>query len=42
MDTDEIERELEIKFTVKDVASAETLDKAEPPASVEDFVSCSG
>jgi len=39
MDTDEIERELENKFAAKDVASVETLDEAEPPVSVEDFVS---
>jgi len=42
MDTDEIERELENKFAAKDVASVETPDEAEPPVSVEDFVSCSG
>ena len=39
MDTDEIERELENKFATKDVASMETLDEAEPPVNVEDFVS---
>jgi len=42
MDTDEIERKLENKFAAKDVASVETLDEAEPPVSVEDFVSRSG
>jgi len=42
MDTDEIERELENKFAAKDVASVETLDEAEPPVGVEDFVSRSG
>jgi len=42
MDTDEIERELENKFATKDVASVETPDEAEPPVSVEDFVSRSG
>jgi len=39
MDTDEIERELENKFAAKDIASVETPDEAEPPVSVEDFVS---
>ena len=42
MDTDKIERELENKFAAKDVASVETPDEAEPPVSVEDFVSRSG
>jgi len=42
MDMDEIERELENKFATKDIASVETPDEAEPPVSVEDFVSCSG
>jgi len=39
MDMDEIEGELENKFAAKDVASVETPDEAEPPVSVEDFVS---
>jgi len=42
MDTDKIERELENKFAAKDVASVETPDEAQPPVSVEDFVSHSG
>ena len=42
MDTDELEMELKNKLATKDVASVETLDKAEPPVSVEDFVSRSG
>jgi len=42
MDTDKIERELENKFAAKDIASMETLDEAETPVSVEDFVSRSG
>ena len=42
MDTDEIDRELENKFAAKDKASVETPDEAEPPVSVEDFVSHSG
>ena len=39
MDADELETELENKLAAKDV---ETLDEAEPPVSVEDFVSRSG
>jgi len=42
MDADELETELENKLTAKDVASVETLDEAEPPVSVEDFVFRSG
>jgi len=41
MDTDKIEGELENKFAARDIASVETPDEAEPPVSVEDFVSCS-
>ena len=41
MDADELEMELENKLAAKDVASVETLDEAESPVSVEDFVSCS-
>jgi len=37
MDADELEMELENKLAAKDVAPVE---KAEPPVSVEDFVSC--
>jgi len=39
MDTDELEMELKNKLVAKDVASMETPDEAEPPVSVEDFVS---
>jgi len=42
MDADELETELENKLAAKNVASMETLDEAEPPVSVEDFVSRSG
>jgi len=42
MDADELETELENKLAAKDVAPVETLDEAEPPVSVEDFVSHSG
>jgi len=42
MDADELEMELENKLAAKDVASIETLDEAEPPVSVENFVSHSG
>jgi len=41
MDADELETELENKLATKDIASMETPDEAEPPVSVEDFVSCS-
>jgi len=42
MDADELEMELKNKLAPKDVAPVETPDEAEPPVSVEDFVSCSG
>ena len=42
MDADELEMELENKLATKDVAPVETPDEAEPPVSVEDFVSHSG
>jgi len=42
MDTDELEMELENKLATKDVAPVETSEEAEPPVSVEDFVSRSG
>jgi len=42
MDADELETELENKLTAKDVAPVETPEEAEPPVSVEDFVSHSG
>jgi len=42
MDADELETELENKLAAKDVAPVETLDEAEPPVSVEYFVSRSG
>jgi len=42
MDADELETELENKLAARDVAPMETLDEAEPPVSVEDFVSHSG
>jgi len=42
MDADELETELENKLAAKDVASMETSEEAEPPVSVEDFVSRSG
>jgi len=39
MDADELETELENKLAAKNVAPVETLEEAEPPISVEDFVS---
>jgi len=39
MDADELETELENKLAAKDVAPMEALEEAEPPVSVEDFVS---
>jgi len=42
MDADKLEMELENKLAAKDVAPMETLEEAEPPVSVEDFVSHSG
>jgi len=39
MDADELETELENKLAAKDVAPVETSEEAEPPVSVEDFVS---
>jgi len=42
MDADKLETELENKLAAKDVAPMETSEEAEPPVSVEDFVSCSG
>jgi len=42
MDADELETELENKLAAKDVAPMETSEEAEPPVSVEDFVSHSG
>ena len=42
MDADELETELENKLAAKDVAPMEMSEEAEPPVSVEDFVSCSG
>jgi len=42
MDADKLETELKNKLTAKDVAPVETPDEAEPPVSVEDFVSRSG
>jgi len=42
MDADELETELKNKLAAKDVAPMETLEEAEPPVSVEDFVSCRG
>ena len=42
MDADELQTELENKLAANDVASAEAPDEAEPPISVEDFVSRSG
>jgi len=42
MDADELGTELKNKLATKDVAPMETLDEAEPPVSVEDFVSCRG
>ena len=42
MDADELEMELKNKLAAKDVAPVETPDEAEPPVSVEDFVSHSG
>jgi len=39
MDADELETELENKLAAKDVALVETSEEAEPPVSVEDFVS---
>ena len=37
-----VETELENKLAAKDVAPVETSEEAEPPVSVEDFVSRSG
>jgi len=42
MDADELETELENKLAAKDVAPVETWEEAEPPVSVEDFVSRRG
>jgi len=42
MDADELETELENKLAAKDVAPMEMSEEAEPPVSVEDFVSRSG
>jgi len=39
MDADELEMELKNKLAAKNVAPAEALEEAEPPVSVEDFVS---
>jgi len=42
MDADEPETELENKLATKDVAPTEASEEAEPPVSIEDFVSPSG
>ena len=42
MDADKLETELENKLAAKDVAPVEASEEAEPPVSVEDFVSRSG
>jgi len=39
MDADELETELENKLAAKDVAPMEASEEAEPPVSVENFVS---
>jgi len=42
MDADELEMELDNNLAAKDVAPTEASEEAEPPVSVENFVSRSG